>query len=547
MPLRRVRPSPASLSLPAWLLLTPVSVIAAPLAAGSRAGSLEDLSHWMLLGLISQLPLGAVLYVGNRIVRALHRRAGSGLIIVLTTLCAGGMRGVTLALLGNAADAPARIVSSAITMSVWLLAIGAVIESRSRYRREVDELLTVLVARELHGRLLDESATDSARAESASRIAETSGELREIVANAADDHALTAALLQEAIETKLRPLSHDLWFAPAPNPPDAHRLRPLYRRLLTAQVPVGWLSLAALVLLSWGSLVLHASLRGALVGISIAVSYALVLLIAAAARAHPTTSAWIRYAGSAAIPAVVGYLAIRVMNLSHEWSPIAVIIGLPIITAVVAAIITLSADRAATIADLRARIAEPEWDRHLGALVRREVDVSTATILHNSVQSALTAAALQLRLAALMDDSSRATAALDRARNAIDIAQRPGSDDGNGRARLEQAAEVWSGISDVRVDLNVATLTSTDWSLLADVVDESIANAVRHGHASQIQVTITADSRAICVEMRDDGVEESGETRRGLGRTWLDSIVESREGKSDTEGRRVTQFRIPRG
>lgn len=520
----------ASLSLPAWLLLTPVGVIAAPLAATSSIGNADELAQWLLLGLIAQLPLGAVMLIGE----AVSRRVNSRALVVLITLLAGGVRGETIVLLGDSPDSLARVLSSAITMSIWLLAIGAVITSRARYRREVDALLAALVARELHGRLLDERRTDTARAGSAERIAATSDQLRAIVANASDDHQRTASLLQSAIETRLRPLSHDLWFAPVPVPPQAHRLRELYGRILAAQVPVPALSIAALLLLTWGSFVLHESVGGAFVGIAIALTYAVVLTCAQALRSTPALSAWIRYAGSAIIPALVGRMVIGVLKLDHPWSPVAVIIGLPIITVVVAASLTLSADRAATIADLRARLDEPEWDRHLGELVRREVDVDAATRLHNTVQPALTAAALQLQLAALMDDPGRARAALDRATKAIDEVE--GRHALTGRDRLDQLSETWGGITNVHVTLPNESLAAGEWSLLADVIDESIANAVRHGRATRIEITIKAEADEVRIEMIDDSRSETSLQGRGLGRTWLDSVLASADESVDARG-----------
>ena len=419
-------------------------------------------------------------------------------------------------------------------------------ESHARYRREVDELLGMLVARELQGRLLDAETTDAARAASAERISQASGVLRAIVEEARDDHLRTAALLQSAIETRLRPLSHDLWFSPTPVPPVAHRGRDAVRRVLIAQVPVLPLALAALVLLGWGSIVLHGVWQGVLVGVAVAVAYGAVLAIAQSLHRWASAAAVVRYVGAGTLPALAGAAMIGALGLGHPMSTLAVALGLPLITLGVAAAVTLGDDRAATIADLRSRLAEPDWDRHLGALVRRQVDADSATHLHNSVQPALTAAALQLQLAAALDDPGRARAALDRAARAIEDAEQRRGAGSTGRTRLAQVAEAWSGIASVELELVDCELAEGEWELVADAVDETIANAVRHGRATCITVRIDAGAQVIIVDITDDGTGDAGDRAPGLGRTWLNTVVSSAVERVEPDGRRTCTLRLPR-
>jgi signal transduction histidine kinase len=535
--------SPQCLSLRSWLLVTPVGIVAAPLAATSATSDANQAVRWMIIGLVAQFPMGLVMAIGNRL--AGHLRSPRSVTIVVVLL-AGAARGLTIALLGQSQDAVTRTISSAVTMAIWLLVIGAALASRDRYRREVDGLLSMLVARELHGRLLDESAVSAARAASSERLAETSEELRAIVGEESQDHARTAALLQEAIETRLRPLSHDLWFRPRPVAPQAHGRRDLLGRVLTAEVPAVPMTAAGVVLLAWGSLVLHGAWQGALVGITVALTYGAALAVAHALRTRPRAAATVRYLGVLVVPALAGEAAITALGLGQPLSPIPVALGLPLITVGVAAAMTMSVDRARTISDLRARLAEPDWDRHLGELMRGEVDAATATWLHNSVQPVLTAAALQLQLAAELDDPTRAHAALHRARRAIDEASSQDSSPSDGRLRLTSAAEAWSGIADVDLRLPGEDVSTSEWSLLADVVHESIANAVRHGGASLITVTIGVDPQSLTVTVADNGRREVAAREHGLGSTWLASVARSTEAETRPEGGRSMTLHLPR-
>lgn len=532
-----------SLSLRAWALVTPVGILAAPLATIAGIDSMTEFGHWLLLGCIAQIPLGLVMILGHAIARSAS--LGRSMVIVVTLL-AGAIRGLTISLLVHSTEPATRVVSSAVTISIWLLVIGAALASHDRYKRELAGLLDALVARELHGRLLEASPDRQVDASTAQRIAETSAEVRAIVAESSGDHARTAVMLQAAIEQKLRPLSHDLWFSPAPIAPAGQHFRDVLLRIMHAPVPVAPLTACAAVLLAWGSVVLHHVWRGALVGLAIAAAYGITLVMAQCIRRSSPWAAVVRYLGTAVIPACVGYLSLAVLELGARLSPLAVALGLPAITMGVAASITLRADRTELIDELHARLAEPEWDRHLGDLVRRELDVGRATVLHNTVQPALTAAALQLQLSVALDEPERAQAALDRVSRALDEAEFFVPGENSGENRLGAVADTWSGIVDVRLHVPDLDLSSPEWNLLADVVDESIANAVRHGHASIIGIEISADPQTIRVRISDDSRAEEFSSGPGLGRSWLNSVVSATTLADSADGLTSRVLEIPR-
>lgn len=534
--------SPRALSVRAWLAVTPVGMVAAPLAAVPAVDSVSQALRWMLIGLFAQVPMGAVMLLGHRVVRTASWPRAMTLAMVLL---AGAVRGLAIAMMGQTPDVGTRTVASAVTMTIWLLVIGAALESHARYRSEVDILLESLVARELQGRLLDDAATQEARRSSAERLAQTSRELRVIVGGEADDHARTAAMLQTAIETRLRPLSHDLWFSPAPVAPQAHPRRHVVRRILTSQVPVSPLIVPTAVLLSWGSVVLHGVWLGALVGLAVAVTYLSVLAMANAIADH-RAAAVVRYLGTMLIPALAAEAVIAIVGLSQQLSAIPVALGLPLITFGIAAAVTLSADRTRTIADLQARLTEPDWDRHLGELVRRKVDERTASRLHNAIQPVLTATALQLQLASALNDPSRAREALERALRALDGTDIQSEDATIGQRRLEEAAQAWHGIADVEIRFSSDDIDAVDREMLADVVHESIANAVRHGRATLIRFDMMATAEGIAVIMSDNGRADAAAGAPGLGTTWLRSVALSVTHHVEPDGRRVSRTLLPR-
>jgi len=534
-----------SLSLTAWLLLTPVGVLAAPLAAAPAPTSLGDLARWLLIGAAAQIPVGLVMLVGGWFLHWLRRPR---VVVVVTVLSAGAVRGLTLVLLGHAHDPVIRTLASSVTMSVWLLVIGAALEARAQYRRDVDELLATLVARELHGRLLDRQSLRPSET-TAARIAMTSSELRTIVEQGSHDHARTAILLQQAIEERLRPLSHDLWFSPWPVAPVAHRRMDFVNRCLAAKLPVTAMTFAAVLLLSWGSVVLHGRWQGAVVGLVIAITYGAVLAVGQRPALPVWVSVTIRYLGVLALPAAAASAAITVLGLGQPLSPLAVALGLPLITFGIAAAVTVESDRAATLADLRARLAEPDWDRHLGELVRRELDANTATLLHNSVQSALTAAALQLQLAVALDEPGRARTALSRAAQAIDDVEqtsRVAEPKGVGRESLNEVVQAWEGIATVHVEVSVGSLDPREWSLLVDLLNECVANAVRHSGARSISASIQINSHEVSLLVIDDGRLVDGDVATGLGTRWMNMVTHANTIAIDERGQRNHVLVVPR-
>lgn len=534
-----------SLSLTAWLLLTPIGVVAAPLAAAPAPDNVGDLTRWLVLGAVAQISLGIAMLAGRWAVRWL---SWPRFVVVITALMAGALRGLTLVVLGSAHDPAVRIVASSVTMSVWLLVIGAALDSIARYRRDVEQLLATLVARELNGRLLDTQGLRPSES-TVARISQTFSELRTIVWADGVDHARTAALLQRAIEERLRPLSHDLWFSPQPVPPVAHRRLDFMRRCLIAKLPATAMTVAAVPLLSWGSLVLHGRWQGAIVGLVVAMTYGAVLGLAQIRRLPTRVASVVRYVGVTTLPAMSGSAVIADLGLGQVMSPVAVALGLPLITFGIAAALTVQSDRTATLEDLRARLAEPDWDRHLGELVRRELDTTTAAVLHNSVQSTLTAAALQLRLAAALDEPGRARNALQRAAQAIDEIERTSRleiTQAFGREKFDEVIHAWEGIAQVCVEVSGGALAPREWALLVDLVNECIANAVRHGGARTISVAVQINLHEVTLVVIDDGDFSRGEVAAGLGTRWMNMVTHTNAIATNHRGQRQHTLVVPR-
>ena len=65
----------------------------------------------------------------------------------------------------------------------------------------------------------------------------------------------------------------------------------------------------------------------------------------------------------------------------------------------------------------------------------------------------------------------------------------------------------WSGLVDLNLEFLPAemVLTPATWALALGVVEEGVANAVRHGFASSVKISMVSTGSDVIISIRDDG------------------------------------------
>jgi hypothetical protein len=65
----------------------------------------------------------------------------------------------------------------------------------------------------------------------------------------------------------------------------------------------------------------------------------------------------------------------------------------------------------------------------------------------------------------------------------------------------------WSGLVDLNFEFlpKEMVLTQDTWSLVSGVVEEGVANAVRHGFASSVKISVISSDTDLILSIRDDG------------------------------------------
>jgi signal transduction histidine kinase len=139
-----------------------------------------------------------------------------------------------------------------------------------------------------------------------------------------------------------------------------------------------------------------------------------------------------------------------------------------------------------------------------------------AGLLHGRVQSRLLGCAMAIEFAG--DDPSALQQALDRTRSVLD------EEWGAPRDASRSVGEVltpWKGLAEISVVGEVDEFAADP--ACVRVVEELVSNAVRHGGARRVDVSIESDGTDRVITVADDG-QALGEGRPGLGTSLLERV-----------------------
>jgi signal transduction histidine kinase len=557
----------AMLSLPAVACFFVIGLI--PVVATVPPGDigLDERLRWVAVGALAQSVFAIVSLTAGVIV---GRRSSSaaGVARVVAVIVAGAARGAVMPWaadwfgLQDPASLWARIFNSAYTTLIWMFALAFVVEAQRRFHRDYRRLFE-------HDMVVAASSRrDVDLTEALSDVDEQVREWSEPVRRRVDrlrtggDTAETAVgeaaeAIRDLITEQLRPLSHRLWFADPAQPPrsrigpvlrEAIRGRPLFPPVIVAILTLG---------MSLGSVVRYgAEVASVTVAVLMAVSLVYVLL-SRTPWARSNVQRWnilslIAYGTTAGVlPSFVGFVVFA--DGADLPTILTVMLGVPTFA------LAVGMGRV-TFDDRRRLLDVMADDRAVRDAVRRIREREVAAYLHNHVKSQLTASALRMKEAARSEDHAGVQAA---AQAAHDVLSRPIPDAialgwQSPWERVNEVAESWSGIA--RVDLRLMdqlgrarrdALPEAVIVMLADVLAEAIANAVRSGNASSIIVSGRVDGEALTVCIDDDGGQREsalvGEAATGLGTAWLDTMVHGLwDRRMGPEGCRLT-VTIPLG
>ena len=493
---------------------------------------------WIVASIVSTGFLGLVLWGSSAIrARTPMSRGLRPIAVLLTMLLAGAARGVGVVLVlrvfgvDDRTSAVGRIVSSTVIFTVWLLLICGFLSALSAYRAARQALLDEIVLRELQMRLFDESRSAGKRQDAESRMSETTDMVREILASAdvgdAEEYARISLLLHRAIDERIRPLVHEMWFEPNPEFDAPSSTGGFLRKAYLTAVPLAWAlglyafieATAAIIALGW-----RLGLQAAIIEL---LAFAAVLLAESYLRPQPGfLSRSITIVALTTLPLLSAWivLASRIETQIPFFALIAFVVTAPILTLPCCAARAVLDDRGPSLLELQQRLERDDWAEQLEMLETRAAESSMASVIHNTVQARLLAAALQLETAAITNDQPRAQSALDDARSALDSAHSTSQSARSTAERLQSIAEAWQGIIEVRTSLDDDVTPGPSTRLALDAIEECVANAARHASATVVEVSLAVLPEGLELQVRDNGVAFDSGAGRGVGSDWMQRI-----------------------
>lgn len=534
-----------SLSNTALVWATVVGGLSSLILVPGPGGVGRITGQWVLAVLLSQAAFALVI-VGARV----SWRDPRADVVLAVLAVSGAIRGVVLEtgaqLLGvdgiTTADIVSRALNSAFISVIGLALIGATLKWRADYRAQYRLLRDRAI---LLGTSADEGAViepsvleawttmkhdlDTALQAASTRLEEGASQ---------QDLEAAAALLTDAIDVNLRPVSRAMWQETVP-PDQPIRIGALfYDTIQHWQLPLREILGFFLVVVGIGSLVRSGLVDGGAYTLRYVIVTGLILgATTSLARVFPRRAPLIAIATLVLLPPVIllsdHWIGSILLGLPDDPAgQVIVAIQTPITIVFIAMAVGAVRDRDQVLGALQSRI-----DGEVALLQEREErsrrdSQRLSLFVHHSVQSELSAIAMQAAEAASTNDQATMDDVRHQARarieqlEALDAYSPPWLDPVRGRARIDQVVQAWTGILSIEINLPDESACRADqWELVARVIEEALANSARHSGASRIQITAHRDVECLDLRIRDDGVDHVPRANPGLGMLWLDRVV----------------------
>lgn len=450
-------------------------------------------------------------------------------VFLLISLGVGILRGVLMVALAvpigliPEANVTTQVVNSGVSAVVWLFLAALLLSSRERYRHKYRSLLVQGAAGTQPNSLVDTDwdhnpAIISMRQNLAIHMSEIG------TAPSVESLTETSDAIRNEIENNLRPLSHRLWFGSFDEYPHVRLTRLIRDSVTYFRMPVWPISITWLIGGLVGGPMLFGTVRGVIATlISTVVLVGLLVLFRSLAVRKPSVGRGIGYllvAGT--VPLVVADLVLLTFGFPSDFSVssgLAVSLPLALIAIMLMGLgISLAnSDRAAVLAVAQRYAVEN--------VIGASNSLEASTYIHNTLQSELTGVALQLKQAAQSGDPELSRKAMARAREMLNRSFTADYADKriNPREHAAKVAKAWQGICAVQIDMSGDVAQDVRATTVTQAAEELIANAVRHGGATEVNITLELVTTGIRLTGRINRTWAETD-RAGLGTDWFATL-----------------------
>jgi len=539
------------ISWQSYLLFSIVSILAVPLALANQL-TVDNIPFFCVIGIGVTFATGLITYETISLIKLFTKELSAkeqDLISIGVIAFAGAMRGALLYFaidlfdLNQPTNFFTKIWTSTTTTLLWLTGISVVMTSRNSFRKEYEALLPrAIVALSLRNR---PSVSDSLPPQIEGEFAQ----IEEILSKAVNVENLpqskesllfAAAELKMLIEQKIRPLSHRLWSASISSSPKikmANSFKASLQYLNLPPLPLTLFLVLATTLnvgtsLSWT--------RGVFSAFIIVAELLPLLFLYQNRIGFRTAGKVLPNVVFLLLPGTIlsgtFYLSNRfifkddVGALNLIFIPLFIFVAIPISTFQI-----VNQDRQQLLAQIQESISRIE---SVSSLKTQQINADVASYLHNSLQSQLLAIAGQLEISAQNLDDDEFLKNIDRINATL---LNPLRQDFNNFmndpiSRLKKLENAWSGIANVKITIGDEVLKEHNRNILiAQLIEESIANAVRHSKAKSVIVSAKlVQGDRVHLTIQNDG-ESSPDGTDGIGSAWLDHFAPNSWSRKSTE------------
>jgi signal transduction histidine kinase len=530
-------------------------------AADHELLGFADAAIWALVGAISHAAIAP--FVSLAIPFSRHFNNWQADLLALIGL--GIARGIAINLCVDAFDLVQtvtdgyKVFNSAVALPQWFVGLAVFIESRRTYQREFQSLFAKAMRKEQ-----ETQERHSLLPKGESSAEELIARLQFITSNLANDiqtllkrpdalkdYSLEASRIQHLIDDDLRPASAQLWGTNAVSTPKIS-FWALVQISLFAQRPRAILVILASIPY------LFVGLNGTF-GLEVAFSQCLIvatadLLIFGFAELVFYLKLLNRFKTNLMllIVTVTSPLLLQ-LNLPEQYRFIDNLVGILIyqgfLSVTYIALLlafnsykVINEQRTEVIASLQRHLSTDKYSASLaagGASIRNS---DIAQYLHGEIQAGLTASSLLLQQAAKSGDSDLANEALERAAGLLsqDHTNISYTRMATPEVKLEKIIAGWAGIAEISISLPPSVqLDETVLRNAVALIEEAIANSIRHAHATEIKVSSILKQDLLTINIISNG-DSMVKGKAGLGTKLFNDLASEWNYASESGQNRLT-------
>ena len=520
---------PWSISWQAFAVSVPISLVAAMGAIGNLAKTASDFWLAAAIAAATCVAIGAFLYLlAKTFYRNRFKKPVSLWVVGLTGLVSGAIFSLGIAL-GKSLlganffeDLWVQIFANSVLIAWWGITIALMLDATDRFSRQRDEVIEAAIEIELvkvRGSATEQRLRESMNKKISSEISEARSTLKAAM-KAAERNRKDASwqpisrLMREIASDVMRPLSKKLWDSAAvvfPRPTliqvlrnivDAQPLRPLALTIIAVLLS------ASTLVKTFGQVPGQTVLTATIIYIWVAVPAAMAVI-----KRNPKlhrlmfivtifgfqifdTLAWMWAGQQAGVEVSVGTLAVNVVACA------------------VLILLTSGFGAFGNVNEVSLQAFRQDVsNKQLSVLVNNKV-VSALALeasrnLHGRVQTRLLSCAAAIDRAAASGDIDLLNRALIEVNDIFDgaaLAQPEESILSLGK-QLAAIAKHWDGLCEVNLNLDESLdgLPAKTASDIADIAEEAVTNAVRHGQAAQVDIRVEDLGSTVGVTVSDNG------------------------------------------